>query len=195
MAYDLRSMNEIDEEADNYLDYLLDEDRDEDRDDEDSDLFDDDDTDDAARTVEVAVVEAAPPVPIGDRLTSAVQLGALMTVALFIMGQLAERLRPEEHLDRGIVDTPFLWAIVIWIVTLLFHALAFEESQIRHIEREPLMAGLAVGGLLLVVGLFSTEGASFTDRFYFVFANALGAVLFWWAMFSLGSLILRRVRI
>lgn len=128
-----------------------------------------------------------------DRLTIGLRQGGVMAVALLIAGQLAERLRPPDALDRGIIDTPFLWAIVIWAVTLVFHAFAFERSVLRQLERHPLVGGAVAGGLVFVIGLIGVSGVSFGRRALYAFANSLGAVLFWWGVFSLGYLVIARL--
>lgn len=128
---------------------------------------------------------------LGDRIDHALRQGALMAVALLVAAQVTERLRPDELPDRGILDTPFLWAIVTWVAVLLFHAVAFEQSQIRSIEREPLTVAGAVAGLHLVVGIITLDGGSFGRRLVYLASNSLGALVFWWAVFSFAALLLR----
>ena len=140
-----------------------------------------------------SVVDESADGSLTERLTLGLRQGALMAVALLIAGQLAERLRPPAALDRGIIDTPFLWAIVVWAIALLFHAVAFERSVMRQLERGPLAAGVAAGGLVFVIGLIGVSGVSFGRRVLYVFANSLGAVLFWWGVFSLGYLVTQRL--
>jgi len=118
--------------------------------------------------------------------------GAFLAVALLIAGRVAERLRPVELLDRGIASTPFLWAIVAWMVVLVLNTVAFDNSQMRELERTPLIAALVVGGLVFVTGVVGVD-ADFGRRLIYSLANALGAVLFWWGIFSIATLLKLRL--
>ena len=125
---------------------------------------------------------------------NALRQWALMAIALLILSQLAERVRPALAVPRSIAATPFLWAIVVWSVVLAFHVVAFETSQMRDLERLPLFVGAGVGvavGLLTIVGV---DGVSASSRFSFAMVNGFGAALFWWGAASLALLVLRRLR-
>ncbi len=123
----------------------------------------------------------------------ALRQGALIALALLVGGLVTERLRPDEALDRGIVATPFLWAIVVWCVVLAVNELAFDDSQMRSLERTPLIAASAIGAIVLLIGLISYDQGAFGRRLVYLLANSLGAVMFWWAIISLGSLVVRRL--
>lgn len=123
----------------------------------------------------------------------AVRQGALMAVALLVGSLVTDRLRPEETLDRGITAAPFLWAIVVWIVVLIVNLVAFDESQMRSLERTPLYTAVGIGALTFLIGLVSYDAGSFGRRLVYLFANTLGAVVFWWGIISLGVLIARRL--
>ena len=136
----------------------------------------------------------AAPSEIGERVTFALRQSGLLGLALLVAGQVTVRLRPDETVDRGFVDTPFLWAIVVWLAVLLFHAFAFERSQMRELEGRPLMASLAIGAMVAAIGLASLDGGSAGRRFVYVLANSVGAVMFWWGLIGLGFLVVRRIR-
>ena len=125
---------------------------------------------------------------------AALRQWGLMAVALLILSQLAERLRPVEAVPRSIAGTPFLWAIVVWGAVLAFNAVAFDTSQTRDLERRPLFIGIAVGVLVAVVTLIGVDAASASGRFGFAVVNGFGATLFWWGIASLVHLVLRRFR-
>ncbi len=129
----------------------------------------------------------------GDRLLFAMRQAALMAFALLVAGLVTERLRPDETLDRGIVSTPFLWAIVVWLVVLVFNAVAFEQTQMRALENLPLYAAATIGALVFLIGLAGYDAGSFGHRLVYVFANSVGAVMFWWAIISLGFLVTHRL--
>lgn len=116
-----------------------------------------------------------------------------MTVALLVGGLVTQRLQPDQVLDRDFVATPFLWAIVLWCAVLAFNALAFERSQMRSLERAPLLAAAGIGALVFVVGLIGYDDGSFGRRVVYLFSNSLGAVMFWWAVIGLGVLVTRRL--
>ena len=139
--------------------------------------------------------EVEPTATFGDRLTFALRQAALLAIALFVAGAVTERLRPEVGFARGIADTPFLWAIVIWVVLLVFHAAAFTTSHMADLEGRPLIAALIIGAVITLIGVVSLEEGSAARRFVFVLANGVGAGLFWWAVIGLGYLIVRRLRV
>lgn len=123
----------------------------------------------------------------------ALRQAALMAVALVMGGLVTERLRPDEAIDRGFTATPFLWAIVVWVVVLVFDLVAFDESQMRSLERTPLFAAVGIGVVVLLVGLVSYDAGSFGRRIVYLFATSLGAVMFWWGIISLAVLLTRRL--
>lgn len=131
---------------------------------------------------------------VGDRIVFAVRQGALLGVALLVAGLVTERLRPEETLDRGIASTPFLWAIVLWFAVLLFAAVAFNEPQTRALEGPPLYVAAGIGGIVFLTGLVALGDGAFARRLAYLLATSLGAVMFWWAILSLGVLVTRRLR-
>lgn len=131
--------------------------------------------------------------PVNERIVFALRQAAFLAVALLVAGLVTERLRPAETLDRGIASTPYLWAVVFWLVVLLVNALAFESSQTRLLEGTPLLAATAIGAFLFVTGLVSLDAGAFGRRFVYLFATSLGAVMFWWAAISLGYLVGRLI--
>lgn len=118
----------------------------------------------------------------------------LLALALFVAGRVTERLRPIEAVDRGIASTPFLWAIVVWAVVLLVNAAAFDSSQVSTLEGTPLYCGLIAGAAIFIFGLVDFDVGAFGRRAIYLFANAMGAVMFWWGICSLGALVARAVR-
>lgn len=118
----------------------------------------------------------------------------VLAVALVVAGLVTERLRPVEAVDRGIASTPFFWAIVVWAVVLLINAVVFDASQISVLEGSPLYGGLIAGGVMFVFGLVGFDAGDFGRRVIYLFANAMGAVMFWWGICSLGVLVARAVR-
>ena len=137
--------------------------------------------------------EAATVTPVNERIVFALRQAALLAVALLVAGFVTERLRPEEALDRGIASTPYLWAIVVWLIVLLVNALAFDSSQTRAIERIPLYIATVIGAVIFLTGLVSLDAGAFGRRFVYLFATSLGAIMFWWAVCSLGYLLTRRI--
>lgn len=131
--------------------------------------------------------------PSSEAVLRALRQAGLMAVALLVGGMVTERLRPEDALDRGIASTPFLWAIVVWAVVLVLDVVAFEESQMPSLERMPLYASVGIGALTFVVGLVSYDAGSFGRRVVYLFANSLGAAVFWWAVIGLAVLSARRL--
>ena len=65
--------------------------------------------------------------PLNGRIVFALRQAALLAVALLVAGLVTERLRPDEALDRGITSTPYLWAVVLWLIV-------FGSSRRRHIS-------------------------------------------------------------
>ena len=126
------------------------------------------------------------------RLIFALRQGVLLAVALLVAGLVTQRLEPVGTASRGFVSTPFLWAIVLWFAVLLFHAIAFEDSQMSQLEGWPLLGGLGIGLLVFVFGLIALDSGTLVRRVIFLFANSLGAVMFWWAILSLVSLSIQR---
>lgn len=51
--------------------------------------------------------------------------------------------------------------------------------------------GALAAGFTLVVGLIGFNDGSFAQRIVYVIANALGAFIFWWAIFALLWLLVR----
>lgn len=129
-----------------------------------------------------------------DRITFALRQAALMGLALLVAGLVTERLHPVEGVSRGIVTTIFLWAIVVWVALLLFHASAFTRSRIRGLEAWPLYGALGIGAVSFLIGLFALDGGNAARRIAFLFATALGTVMFWWAVLGLGYLVAERLR-
>lgn len=126
------------------------------------------------------------------RVIFALRQAALLAVALLVAGLVTQRLEPVDVASRGFVSTPFLWAIVLWFAVLMFHAVAFEDSQMSQLEGWPLLGGLGIGMLVFVFGLIALDSGSALRRIIFLFANSLGAVMFWWAILSLISLSIQR---
>jgi hypothetical protein len=129
----------------------------------------------------------------GERVVYALRQAALLAVALLVAGLVTQRLRPPEALDRGFVSTPFLWAIVLWLVVLLINAVAFHESEMRTLERVPLLAALAIGAVVFISGLIGFGDGAVSRRVIYLFANSVGAIMFWWALISVGVLVVRRL--
>ena len=131
--------------------------------------------------------------PLNGRIVFALRQAALLAVALLVAGLVTERLRPDEALDRGITSTPYLWAVVLWLIVLLVNAFAFEESLTRALEGVPFYCGAGIGVLVFVIGLVSLDAGNFGRRLVYLFAVSVGAVMFWWAVASLGYLLTRRI--
>ncbi len=128
---------------------------------------------------------------MGDRVVFALRQAALLGVALLVAGLVTERLRPDAVLDRGMASTPFLLAILVWVAVLLLHAITFEESQMRSLEQTPLYVAAIIGAFIFVTGMISLDGGSAGRRFVYVFANSVGALMFWWGALSMGYLLTR----
>jgi predicted neutral ceramidase superfamily lipid hydrolase len=131
------------------------------------------------------------PAPMGDRIVFGLRQAALLGVALLIAGLVTERLRPDAVLDRGLASTPFLVAIVVWFVVLLLHAVAFDQSQMRSLEAKPLYAAAFIGAFVFLTGVISLDSGQAGRRFIYVFANSVGAIMFWWGVISMGYLLTR----
>ena len=123
------------------------------------------------------------------RVALALRQGAVLAGCLIVGGAAVDRLRPDEAAARDIVTTPFLWGAVLSVAVLLLHAVAFEESQMRRLEREPLVLGGVAAAVTLLVGLVSFDAGSTGSRIVYLVANAVGALVFWWAIFSLAWLL------
>jgi len=132
--------------------------------------------------------------PIDQRIVFALRQCAFVAVALLIVGLVAARLRPAEALERGIVSTPFLWAIVVWTIVLFVNALAFDQSRMRELEQGPLYVSLILGAAVFAIGLVGFDQGDASRRMAYLLANSLGAVMFWWGLLSLGYLIASRLR-
>ena len=132
--------------------------------------------------------------PLNERLVFALRQAAAIAVALLVAGLVTARMRPDEVLERGGATTPFLWAIVVWLAVLIFGAVAFDRPQTDAIDTQPLYGGMIAGAIVFVVGAVSIDGGTASRRILYAFANALGAVMFWWGLFSLAYLIVRSVR-
>lgn len=139
-------------------------------------------------------VEMPQPLPLGERLGLAARQGALVAVSLIVGGAVVDRLRPDEATARDVFATPFLWAAILWLAVLVLHAVAFERSQIRHLDREPLMFAGAMGLFVFIVGVASFDAGDAGRRLLYLAANAIGAIVFWWAVASLVYLVVQIVR-
>jgi len=116
---------------------------------------------------------------------------AALWVGLIIVGLVMDRLRPDELADRGFLSTPFLWTAALWTGVLLFHAVVFDESQVRRLDRSPLAVAAALGSVTFALGLRGLRGVGdVARRLLYVAANALGAVVFWWSVTSLVLLLI-----
>jgi len=152
-------------------------------------------TDDAPHAPPPAASSAPEAVaPIGERIVFALRQGAILGFALLVAGLVTERLRPDEAFDRGIASTPFLWAIVVWFAVLIFSAIAFDEPQTQVLEAKPLFGAGVIGAFVFVTGLVTLDDGSFGRRLVYLVATSLGAVMFWWAVISLGYVVARRLR-
>ena len=132
--------------------------------------------------------------PVADRIVFALRQAGLLGVALLVAGTVTERLRPDQSLDRGIASTAFLWAIVLWLCVLLFNAIAFDQSRSRTHEGIALYVATGIGVLVFFTGLVTLNDGSAGRRFVYLLATSLGAIMFWWAMISLGFLVTKHLR-
>lgn len=132
--------------------------------------------------------------PRNERIIFACRQAAIVGVPLLFASAVTERLRPDEALERNVISTPFLWAIVIWLIALLFHAAAFEQSQVRDLEREPMIAAAVIAAVLFFTGLVTFDAGDGLRRILYLAANSLGAMAFWWGLISLGLLVVKRLR-
>lgn len=128
------------------------------------------------------------PSSVESRIVFALRQAVLLVLCLLVGGALVARLRPDEAVERGMVSTPFLWAAALWLIVLIFHAIAFEKSQMSRLEREPLMLAVAVGVVMFAIGVMSFSAGDAGRRILYLATNALGTILFWWAVFSLARL-------
>lgn len=128
------------------------------------------------------------PTSVESRIVFALRQAVVLVLCLLVGGALVARLRPDEAVERGMVSTPFLWAAALWLIVLIFHAIAFEKSQMRRLEREPLMLAVAVGVVMFAIGVTSFGAGDAGRRILYLATNALGTILFWWAVFSLARL-------
>lgn len=126
------------------------------------------------------------------RLRVATRAAGIVALALVIAALVTERLQPDGAVDRGFLATPFLWAIVLWFAVLAFDLVAFRKTQLQALERGPFIAACVVAALVWAVGMISYEHGSVAARAIFLIANALGVAMFWWAVFSLALLAVRR---
>ncbi|MEM7093133.1 MAG: hypothetical protein AAF567_09025 [Actinomycetota bacterium] len=131
---------------------------------------------------------------IGERLGDALRQAAVFVAASVFGALLLDRIRPEEATDRDIFTTPYAWAAALWIVVLVFHAIAFDRPQLGAIQREPLMLALGVAIITLFIGILQFDAGSAAERFGYLLVNAVGTALFWWAAFALVQLLNRAVR-
>ena len=132
--------------------------------------------------------------PVGERLTFALRQWAWLGFALLVAGLVTEQLRPDETLDRGIASTAFLWAIVLWLAALVFGALAFDDPQDHLLDTKPLLGAAAISTVIFLIGLVTLDGGTFARRVLYLLATGLGAVMFWWAVLSIGYLVIQRLR-
>ena len=144
-------------------------------------------------STESADAEPAPR-PLDQRIAFALRQAAVLSVCLIVGGLLVDRLRPDEAAIRDIFTTPFLWAAALWIVVLLFHAVAFERPVNRRLEREPLLIAGGIGVAIFVIGVARFTTGPLGRRIIYLATNAIGAVLFWWAITSLVALLVLVVR-
>lgn len=136
----------------------------------------------------------APPKPVEERIAFALRQAAVLCACLIVGGLLVGRLRPDEAAERDIFTTPFLWAAALWIVVLLFHAIAFEHPVNRRLEREPLFIAGAIGVAIFVIGVARFTTGPTGRRIIYLATNAIGSILFWWAITSLISLLVLQLR-
>ena len=134
------------------------------------------------------------PAPLEQRVVFALRQAAILSGCLVLGGLLVDRLRPEEASARDIFTTPFLWAAALWIIVLLFHAIAFERPVNRRLEREPLLVAAGIGLVIFVVGVARFTTGPVGRRIIYLATNAIGSILFWWAITSLVALLLLAVR-
>jgi len=141
-----------------------------------------------------ALAAPSPPVPLEERIVFALRQAAILSVCLIVGGLLVDRLRPDEAAVRDIFTAPFLWAAALWVLVLLFHAIAFEEPVTRRLEREPLFVAGAIGLAIFVIGVVQFTTGPTGRRIIYLATNAIGSVLFWWAVTSLIMLLALAVR-
>lgn len=134
------------------------------------------------------------PLPLEERVVFALRQAAILSVCLIVGGLLVDRLRPDEAAVRDIFTAPFLWAAALWVVVLLFHAIAFEQPVTRRLEREPLLIAGAIGVAMFVTGVVRFTTGPTGRRIIYLATNAIGSVLFWWAITSLVMLLMLVVR-
>ncbi len=134
------------------------------------------------------------PLRLEQRIVFALRQAAILSACLLLGGLLVDRLRPDEASSRDVFNTPFLWAAALWCVVLLFHAIAFERPVNRRLEREPLLIAAAIGSLIFVIGIASFTTGPLGRRLVYLATNAIGSVLFWWAITSLVMLLILVVR-
>lgn len=137
---------------------------------------------------------AREPRPLEERIMFALRQAAILAVCLIVGGLLVDRLRPDEATARDIFTTPFLWAAALWAIVLVFHAIAFERPVSRRLEREPLFIAGAIGVVIFVVGVARFTSGPTGRRIMYLATNAIGSVLFWWAITSLIALLILVVR-
>lgn len=126
-----------------------------------------------------------------ERLLYAGRQFVAVALVLFLLVWVVGRIEPIPTEARGIGATPFLWALAIWALVLVLNALIFQHSQLQVIEGWPLAGAMAIGALTLVVGLLAVDAASFDRILAWSAVQAVGAVLFWWGLFSLAAVLLR----
>ncbi len=135
-----------------------------------------------------------PAMPLEERIVFALRQAAILSVCLIVGGLLVDRLRPDEAAVRDIFTAPFLWAAALWVIVLLFHAIAFEQPVTRRLEREPLFIAGAIGLAIFVIGVIQFTTGPTGRRIIYLATNAIGSVLFWWAITSLVMLLMLVVR-
>ncbi len=125
-------------------------------------------------------------------LSIAARQCGIVIASLMLLWFAASRARPIDAADRDLISGPFKWAIALWIVLLVFNALAFRHSQIHRIENMPLLVGIAAGLASIAIGLASLDSGEFVRRLAFLILHGCGVGLLWWAISGLGVLLYTR---
>lgn len=117
-----------------------------------------------------------------DRLRLALREIALVIVVIVVQWVVAQRLRPDDLVDRDITSAPFQWSAVLWIAVLLRSAYQHDGDPIQAAEGKPMVFGAVAGLAAFTIGLVSSSATPIRERLGFLVVHSLGVSIFWWAI-------------
>ena len=125
----------------------------------------------------------------GSRFLFTARQAGVVAICLLVAGSIVSQLRPSDVVDRGSASTPFVWAAVVWAITLIVHAVVTGQRRTTLFEREPLWLATTIAATTFTIAAFNLSSDSFGREIVYLAGLASGWLVFWWAVASLVRLL------